>query len=356
MLVSDFNFKLPEECIALRPSVPRETAKLLVVCNDSKDFIDKHVLDLPCFFRKGDVLVVNDTKVICARLKGTRKRGDTQASIEVLLHQRIDLSCWKAFVRPSKKLKLKESIIFISGADELSAIVTEKMSSGEVVLQFNVSGAVLDTSIAQHGELPLPPYIMSKRKADAQDSSDYQTIFAQQEGAVAAPTAGLHLTSELVDQIQNLGVTIETVTLHVGAGTFLPVKSEDTDDHVMHGEWGNLCQDTTRKLNLARKNGGRIIAVGTTTLRLLESATDSNGIINPFSGETCIFMIPGYKFKSADVLLTNFHLPKSTLFMLVCAFCGVDTMKAAYTHAISNNYRFYSYGDASLLFRNTKDI
>ena len=354
MRVSDFDFYLPEERIALRPLIPREAAKLLVVQKDNAFFGDKHVKDLPKLLRKGDVLVVNDTKVIRARLKGVRIRGEAQAAIEVLLHQRIDAATWRAFIRPAKKLKLSESIIFDNKDKKLSAQVLEKTKSGEVVLSFSLSGAALDMAIFNHGELPLPPYIMSKRKVDVQDTTDYQTVFAMHEGAVAAPTAGLHLTQNLLDQIENMGVEIETVTLHVGAGTFLPVKVADTDDHIMHSEWGHITENTAHKLNKTRKQGGRIIAVGTTSLRLLESATDEKGYIKAFAQTTDIFMTPGYKFRSADALMTNFHLPKSTLFMLVCAFCGTEKMKAAYKHSIENAYRFYSYGDSSLLFRNNE--
>jgi S-adenosylmethionine:tRNA ribosyltransferase-isomerase len=351
MRVSDFDFHLPEECIALRPIVPREAAKMLVAKENSTQFYDKHVHNLSQFLRAGDVLVVNDTKVIRARLKGVRIRGDAKAAIEVLLHQRVDQDSWKAFIRPAKKLNLGETICFSNENGELSAQLLEKNATGDVLLKFDKVGAILDTAIAIQGELPLPPYIMSKRKVDAQDSSDYQTIFAKEEGAVAAPTAGLHLTQSLIKEIEAIGVTIETVTLHVGAGTFLPVKVDDTNDHVMHGEWGIVSTKTALALNNARAKNGRIIAVGTTSLRLLESAVDEQGAIQPFSQETRIFITPGFQFKAVDVLLTNFHLPKSTLFMLVSAFCGTKTMKLAYKHAISSDYRFYSYGDASLLFR-----
>ncbi len=351
MRVSDFDFHLPEECIALRPITPREAAKLLVVQGSKKQFSDNHVRDLIQFLRAGDALIVNDTKVIRARLKGVRIRGEAQAAIEVLLHQRVDQSNWKAFIRPAKKLILGELIRFSNENGNLSAQLIEKSENGDVLLKFDMQGAMLDTAIALHGELPLPPYIMSKRNVDAQDISDYQTVFAKEEGAVAAPTAGLHLTQSLINEIEAIGVTIHTVTLHVGAGTFLPVKADNTNDHVMHGEWGSISIKTAQALNETRVKGGRIIAVGTTSLRLLESAADENGQIHPFSQETRIFITPGYKFKAVDVLLTNFHLPKSTLFMLVSAFCGIETMKLAYEHAISSHYRFYSYGDASLLFR-----
>jgi S-adenosylmethionine:tRNA ribosyltransferase-isomerase len=351
MLVSNFDFYLPEECIALRPLALRESAKMLVVEENSTKLHDRHVRDLLQFLRAGDVLVVNDTKVIRARLKGVRIRGEAQAAFEVLLHQRVDQNTWKAFIRPAKKINIGEIIYFANENGELSAQLVEKNITGDVLLKFDKAGAILDTSIAIHGELPLPPYIMSKRNVDAQDTRDYQTIFATQEGAVAAPTAGLHLTQSLINEIKSLGVKIETVTLHVGAGTFLPVKVDDTDDHLMHGELGIVSANTAQAINSARKKGGRIIAVGTTSLRLLESAADEQGNIQSFSQETRIFITPGYKFKAVDILLTNFHLPKSTLFMLVSAFCGVETMKLAYKHAIGSAYRFYSYGDASLLFR-----
>ncbi len=350
MRVCDFDFDLPETCIALRPHVPREAAKLLVV-QPSLPFNDKLISDLPQFLRAGDALVVNNTKVIRARLNGIRVRGEHQAKIEVMLHQRVDACSWRAFIRPAKKLELGESIHFGQDNNGFSAQLTEKGEFGEVLIVFNQIGARLDTAIALHGELPLPPYIMSKRGVDEQDLTDYQTIFADEEGAVAAPTAGLHLTPALLNQIKALGVSVHTLTLHVGAGTFLPVKADDTDDHIMHGEWGRVSATTANALNTTRKNGGRIIAVGTTSLRLLESASNANGTLKAFEGETRIFITPGYKFRAVDALLTNFHLPKSTLFMLVSAFSGLETMKAAYDHAIATGYRFYSYGDASLLFR-----
>jgi S-adenosylmethionine:tRNA ribosyltransferase-isomerase len=348
MLVSDFDFELPPERIALRPAVPRETAKLLVV----KDgFSDLTVADLPSQLRAGDVLVFNNTKVIPAALSGVRVgRGDATPKIETLLHMRIDGSRWKAFAKPGKKLQVGDRLHF--GAEgkvcllgDLDATVEAKGEAGEITLAFDFSGPVLDEAILAVGRMPLPPYIEGRRATDIQDETDYQTIFAEHAGAVAAPTAGLHFTPDLMKRLQAAGVITEFVTLHVGAGTFLPVKVDDTRNHRMHAEWGEVSTATVVQLKAARAKGGRIVAVGTTSLRLLESSG-----FEPFSGTTEIFITPGYKFSAVDLLVTNFHLPKSTLFMLVSAFAGKEQMKAAYTHAIHNNYRFYSYGDCSLLF------
>jgi S-adenosylmethionine:tRNA ribosyltransferase-isomerase len=348
MRVSDFDFELPAARIALRPMVPREAAKLLVVDAGLKDLT---VADLPAQLRAGDVLVFNNTKVIPAALSGVRLgRGAATPRIEVLLHQRIDASHWKAFAKPGKKLQVGDRLRF--GAEgrvcllgDLDATVAAKGEAGEITLAFDFSGPVLDEAILAVGRMPLPPYIEGKRATDAQDVTDYQTIFAVREGAVAAPTAGLHFTPALMKKLQDIGIACEFVTLHVGAGTFLPVKVEDTRDHKMHAEWGEVSIETVRRLKTARDRGGRIVAVGTTSLRLLESSG-----LQPFSGTTDIFITPGYKFEAVDLLVTNFHLPKSTLFMLVSAFAGKERMKAAYAHAIHNNYRFYSYGDCSLLF------
>jgi S-adenosylmethionine:tRNA ribosyltransferase-isomerase len=354
MHLSLFDFHLPDDRIALRPVTPRDAARMLIVNPDETTHIsDAVVRDLPRFLRRGDALVMNDTRVIPARLYGLRVRGEAQAKIEVLLHQRLSADEWLAFARPAKKLQ-KDDVIFFKTLDDsnavLSAQVVEKGMEGEVTLQFDVTGVNLDMALLRFGELPLPPYIAGKRSTDAQDKNDYQTIYADKSGAVAAPTAGLHFTPELLKALDEAGVSRHTVTLHVGAGTFLPVKTEDVHAHVMHSEWGQVDDTTARALNHVREQGGRIIAVGTTSLRLLESAAQGDGRINAFHGTTDIFITPGYRFKVVDVLMTNFHLPKSTLFMLVSAFCGLETMHEAYAYAIENGYRFYSYGDASLLF------
>jgi S-adenosylmethionine:tRNA ribosyltransferase-isomerase len=305
--------------------------------------------------RPGDVLVVNDAKVIPAQLFGTRRRGDFVARIEATLHKREDSYRWRAFVRPAKKLKIGETIVFggpaegaACQADALRATVEAK-DEGECLLAFNLSGPALDDALFVHGHMPLPPYIAGRRAEDAQDARDYQTLFAEKLGAVAAPTAGLHFTENLVAAARAAGATVEKVTLLVGAGTFLPVKADDTAEHKMHSEWGEVDAATAARLNAARAAGGRLFAVGTTSLRILESASDEGGI-KPFAGETSIFITPGYRFKAVDALMTNFHLPRSTLFMLVSAFAGLDAMRAAYAHAIAGDYRFYSYGDACLLF------
>ena len=356
MRVDLFDFDLPEERIALRPAEPREAARLLAVAPDG--FEDAHVGDLPSYLRPGDVLVVNDAKVIPAQLFGWRERGGVRARIEATLHKREDASHWRAFLRPAKKLRLGETVNF-GGPDgsaacqmgALSAVAVEK-NEGEALLAFNLSGPALDDAILTHGHMPLPPYIAARRPEDAQDARDYQTLFAEKSGAVAAPTAGLHFTPKLVEAAKAAGASVEKVTLLVGAGTFLPVKADDTADHVMHSEWGEIDTATAARLNAARKAGGRIVAVGTTSLRILESAADENGQIRAFAGDTAIFITPGYRFRAVDALMTNFHLPRSTLFMLVCAFAGVETMKGAYAHAIEAQYRFYSYGDACLLLQN----
>ena len=339
MRVSDFDFELPPDRIALRPAVPREAAKLLVV---GQGFADLTVADLPSQLRAGDVLVFNNTKVIPAALSGMRVgRLGTTPKIEVLLHLRLDARRWKAFAKPAKKLEAGDKVQF----GLLEAVVEAKGEAGEITLAFALSGAALDAAIAVAGRMPLPPYIESKRAQDAQDVSDYQTIYAAEQGAVAAPTAGLHFTQNLMERLQVYGIAFEFVTLHVGAGTFLPVKVDDTKDHKMHAEWGSVTVESVQRLKAARAKGGRIIAVGTTSLRLLEASG-----LEAFEGTTEIFITPGYEFKAVDGLITNFHLPKSTLFMLVSAFAGAERMKAAYVHAIANNYRFYSYGDASLLW------
>ncbi|MGO9005122.1 MAG: tRNA preQ1(34) S-adenosylmethionine ribosyltransferase-isomerase QueA [Beijerinckiaceae bacterium] len=349
MRVALFDFELPDDLIALRPAAPRDAARMLVVDPHAQPRLqDRLVRDLPGFLEEGDVLVVNDTRVVRARLEGRRRRGEAVAKIEVMLHKRLSDAAWRAFVRPAKKLKEGETISFDTG--ELEAQVIEKATDGDVLLAFTRGGGELDATIARLGQTPLPPYIAGKRAADWRDAEDYQTLFATKLGAVAAPTASLHFTPQLVAAVAARGVAIHSVTLHVGAGTFLPVKADDTQDHRIHAEWGEIDSATAEALNAARARGRRIIAAGTTSLRLLESAADETRRIHAFRGETAIFITPGYRFKSVDLLLTNFHLPRSTLFMLVCAYSGLDTMQDAYRHAIENHYRFYSYGDACLLY------
>ena len=358
MRVDQFDFDLPDENIALRPMSPRDQARLLVVRSDGRPVLeDARVCDLPSFLKPGDALVFNDTKVIPAQLEGVRLRdGAERTPVSATLHMRMDASRWKAFARPGKRIKLGDRIEFGHSGNAcllgtLGAVVEEKGEAGEVTLRFDFSGAALDEAIATVGHIPLPPYIASKRDEDEKDRTDYQTMYAKEEGAVAAPTAGLHFTPELFARLDAAGIERHFVTLHVGAGTFLPVKAEDTADHKMHHEIGQVSRATASALNAVKARGGRIVSVGTTSLRLLESATSEAGEIQPWSGATDIFITPGYRFRAVDVLMTNFHLPKSTLFMLVSAFAGLDTMRAAYAHAIADGYRFYSYGDASLLFR-----
>jgi S-adenosylmethionine:tRNA ribosyltransferase-isomerase len=356
MQIADFDFELPEDRIALRPAVPRDSARLLLV-EPGAALKDLHVFDLPDLLRPGDVLVLNDTKVIPARLKGVRVREESRVAIEATLHRRISGHVWTAFMRPGKRLAEGDRIVFGEADDRacflgnLDATVKAKGEGGEVTLAFDLSGPDLDAAIAERGAMPLPPYIAAKRAEDAQDRTDYQTVYAKEDGSVAAPTAGLHFTPELLARLAERGVATERVTLHVGAGTFLPVKTETVEEHRMHAEWGEVDPATAERLNAARAAGGRIVCVGTTSLRLLESATGEDGVVRPFEGETDIFITPGYRFRAADALMTNFHLPKSTLFMLVCALAGTETMRAAYGHAIANGYRFYSYGDSSLLWR-----
>jgi S-adenosylmethionine:tRNA ribosyltransferase-isomerase len=355
MRVDAFDFDLPPERIALQPASPRDSARMLVVGADG-GLADSHVSDLAQFLRPGDAVVVNDTRVIAARLDGIRVRGDAVAAIEATLIRRVDDCRWRALVRPAKKLKRGERIRFGEASESMACLlatldaeVEEKGEAGEVLLRFAFSGAVLDDAIENLGKAPLPPYIAGRRAAGARDRSDYQTMFAAEPGAVAAPTAGLHFTPALAERIVASGATIERVTLHVGAGTFLPVKVLDTRDHVMHAEWGEIDAGAAEALNAARARGGRIVCVGTTSARLIESAADEAGRIRAFSGETSIFITPGYRFRAVDMLMTNFHLPRSTLFMLVSAFSGLEAMRAAYVHAIRAGYRFYSYGDACLL-------
>lgn len=349
MRVDLFDFDLPEDNIALRPANPRDHARFLIVRPEQQPILeDRQVFELPSFLRPGDALVFNDTKVIPAQLEGVRLRdGAERTQVSCTLHMRVAANSWKAFARPGKRIKPGDVIDF----GGLTATVAEKGEAGEIDLLFAVSGPELDQAIATVGHIPLPPYIAAKRPEDGQDRQDYQTIYAREEGAVAAPTAGLHFTPALFDALDKAGIERHFVTLHVGAGTFLPVKADDTNDHKMHQEIGHVSQATADALNAVRGRGGRIVSVGTTSLRLLESAASDDGQILPWSGATGIFITPGYRFKAVDMLMTNFHLPKSTLFMLVSAFAGLDTMRAAYAHAIESGYRFYSYGDSSLLFR-----
>jgi S-adenosylmethionine:tRNA ribosyltransferase-isomerase len=356
MRVDLFDFDLPKDRIALRPVEPRDFARMLVVHPNASPMLDdRKVSDLPHLLRRGDVVVVNDTKVISAQLRGIRTRGATTARVEATLHRRESGSSWRAFARPAKKLMAGETIRFEAEHDpraneSLIATVLEKNQDGEVLLGFSLAGEALDRAIERLGRMPLPPYIAGQRPADESDVRDYQSIFAMKSGAVAAPTASLHFTPGLSAALEARGVALHCVTLHVGAGTFLPVKATDTRNHRMHAEWGEVGTETAKALNRARSCGGRIVAVGTTSLRILETAAREDGTILPFAGETSIFITPGDRFKAVEVLLTNFHLPRSTLFMLVAAFSGLDCMKRAYAHAIDHHYRFYSYGDACLLF------
>ena len=321
----------------------------MLVVREDGSLEHAQVRDLPRLLNVGDALVLNDTKVIAARLRGFRtERAGTEPKIELLLHRRIDSNVFRAFSRPARKLAAGDRLRM---GDALEAEVVSKEEGGEVVVRFALGGSDLDLAIARQGETPLPPYIAGKREADAQDRSDYQTVFAAHEGSVAAPTAGLHFTPELFAHLSESDITSEFVTLHVGAGTFLPVTAEETSAHRMHPEWASLSERTAKHLNQKRKAGGRLVAVGTTSLRTLENAAGDDGTIRPWSGETELFITPGYRFKAVDILLTNFHLPRSTLFMLVSAFSGLDTMRRAYAEAIERRYRFYSYGDACLLFR-----
>ncbi|QDH73803.1 tRNA preQ1(34) S-adenosylmethionine ribosyltransferase-isomerase QueA [Brevundimonas sp. M20] len=406
MKTADFDFHLPDDHIALRPAEPRDSARLLVVRQDGLD--DRIIRDLPDFLRPGDALVFNDTRVIPARLSGVRERpnpgvggadgGTLTVEVEATLHHRDAPDVWSAFMKPGKRIKAGDRIVFspplplegegVGGwgggsplqdeaheaasnptsqisphpattptqpspleGEGLNAVVVSKGDDGLVTLKFDLTGPALDDAIRDVGVMPLPPYIAAKRPEDDRDRSDYQTVFAEHDGSVAAPTAGLHFTPALLEALKARGVSNHAVTLHVGAGTFLPVKADDTADHKMHSEWGEVSQEIADALNAVHASGGRIVCVGTTSLRLLESATGEDGVVRSFHGDTAIFITPGYRFRAVDVLMTNFHLPKSTLFMLVSAFAGLDTMKAAYAHAIRDGYRFYSYGDGSLLFR-----
>jgi S-adenosylmethionine:tRNA ribosyltransferase-isomerase len=344
MRVADFDFALPPEQIALRPVEPRDAARMLFVAGGALS--DRAVRDLPSLLRAGDCLVFNDTRVIPAQLEGIRRtHKGGEARIGATLHKRIDLRRWQAFIRNAKRLVPGDRIDFGAG---VSALAQVRLPDGSFELSFDGDEPV-EVLLERAGRMPLPPYIASKRAVDARDRDDYQTMFAEKDGAVAAPTASLHFTPALMAGLAAAGVGTETLTLHVGAGTFQPVKAEDTDDHVMHAEWGEVTAATADRLNAVRAAGGRVIAVGTTVLRLLESAAGEDDFIRPFSGDTAIFITPGYRFRAVDGLMTNFHLPKSTLFMLVSALMGTDNMRAAYAHAIAGGYRFYSYGDSSLL-------
>jgi len=336
--IEEFDFRLPEALIALRPAVPRDQARLLHV---GRVLEDRSVLDLPQLLRPGDLLVVNDTRVMPVFLVGRRGR----ASVTVTLHARERPDTWRAFARPARRLRLGDRISFVAGVE---AEVAGK-EGGEVVLRFGLAGAALMEWLERHGAMPLPPYI--RRAPDARDRGDYQTLFAQRPGAIAAPTAGLHFTPRLVEALERRGVGRVALTLHVGAGTFLPIRASDLGRHRMNPEWGTLGSDAARAINETRARGGRVVAVGSTSLRLIETAADANGLLHPFEGETSLFIAPGYRFKVVDVLLTNFHLPRSTLFVLVCAFAGVEHMRRAYAHAIERGYRFYSYGDCCLIER-----
>jgi S-adenosylmethionine:tRNA ribosyltransferase-isomerase len=350
MLLSDFDFALPEDRIALRPVTPREAAKLLHVGPEGV-LQDCHIADLPTLLRPGDVLVVNQSRVIPAALaavRPARQPGGVDVAVHLNLVERLDDARWRAFAKPGRRLIVGD-VLLVQG--DITAEITDKAEDGRITLRFSVTGAVLDEALQRVGQMPLPPYIADRRPADAQDRVDYQTIYAADTGSVAAPTAGLHFTPELLAQLDAMGVTRLAVTLHVGAGTFLPVKVDDIATHQMHSEWGCVSADVAAAIRRAKAEGRRVVAVGTTAARILESAAQETGEIQAFSGDTAIFITPGFDFKVVDVLMTNFHLPKSTLFMLVSAFAGLDVMQRAYAHAIAARYRFYSYGDACLLER-----
>lgn len=356
MRTDAFDFDLPDDLIALRPAAQRDQARMLSVTPQVGQPVlcDHKIADLPHLLEPGDALVFNDTKVLAALLKGRRKRGESDVAVSVNLLTRLTADTWSVLAKPARRLHVGDEIVFMPPDDahtKLSGMVIEKCDGGMLDIRFDCAGDVLDAAIDRVGLMPLPHYIAAKRAPDAQDRTSYQTRFARETGAVAAPTAGLHFTDAVQQALNQRGVTTHTITLHVGGGTFLPVKATDTRDHVMHSEWGVITGATAEALNRVRSDGGRIVAVGTTSLRLLETAANDDGTIEPFTGDTDIFITPGYRFKAVDRLVTNFHLPKSTLFMLVSAFSGLDTMKVAYQHAVQNRYRFYSYGDACLLDR-----
>jgi S-adenosylmethionine:tRNA ribosyltransferase-isomerase len=341
MHIDDFDFELPRDRIALRPCEPREAARLMVI-PASGGFADRRIADLPALLRPGDLLVFNDTKVIPARLVGLRG----EATVEVTLYRDLGGGIWRAFAKGARRLHPGDRIAF---AEDFAATVAEKNPKGDLTLRFDIEATMFRDLLTRHGAMPLPPYIERPRGGDARDRHDYQTIFARAEGAVAAPTAGLHFTPALLEKLAARGIAWTTLTLHVGPGTFLPVKTADPRDHPMHAEWGLLPTATAERIAATRSAGGRIVAVGTTSLRLLESAVDESGAIRPFAGETRLFIMPGYRFRAIDMLLTNFHLPRSTLLMLVAALAGLDRIKSAYAHAIASGYRFFSYGDACLI-------
>ena len=345
MRVDDFDFDLPEDLIALRPARPRRSARLLVADTEREE--TGVFEDLAGHLRPGDLIVFNDTKVIPARLHGLRIRGEAEAKVEATLLKRLGADRWLALAKPGKRLKEGDRLLF----GDLGATLAAKGEGGEVEIAFDLSGADLDAAVALVGAPPLPPYIAARRATDVEDEEDYQTIFAARPGAVAAPTASLHFEPEVMASLKARGVGEARLTLHVGAGTFLPVKAEDTADHRMHAEWGEITPEAAEAINAAKAAGGRIIAAGTTALRLLESSVDEAGVVRPFQGETDIIITPGFRFRAVDGLITNFHLPRSTLFMLVSAFMGTERMRALYSHAIVNRMRFYSYGDGSLLWR-----
>ena len=356
-----FDFVLPEDRIALRPASPRDAARLLVVrAGAPVPLEDRGVRDLPALLRPGDALVVNDTKVLPASLRGRRiGRGEHEPAIAAMLTARLDGSRWNALVKPAKRLEAGDVVRFGSEGrvcflDQLDATVEAKGEGGEVTLAFAFHGPALEQALAERGDVPLPPYIAGRRAVDARDRDDYQTIFAREDGSVAAPTAGLHFTAALVEALGARGISLHKVTLHVGPGTFLPVKADDTSGHRMHAESGHVSAATAAALNAVRRAGGRIVAVGSTSLRLIESAAAPDGTLAAFAGDTALFVTPGYRFRAVDLLLTNFHLPRSTLFMLASAFAGLEPIKRAYAHAIGTGYRFYSYGDACLLTRSDR--
>lgn len=354
MQLSDFDFELPDSHIALSPHPDRDGSKLLRVLSDG--LLEDHIFNsLPSFFKKGDVLVFNDSRVIPAALKGKRLRGEAVSQAHLNLHKRVSDNEWLAFAKPAKRMKPGDRLRFGADSDGaclqsmLEATIVDALGGGEILVRFDVSGVLLDEALKLVGEMPLPPYIAAKRPAEAKDHSTYQTVYAEHDGSVAAPTAGLHFTDKLLDQLKDVGVELQFVTLHVGAGTFLPVKVDDIACHKMHAEWGQVSSGTVEAIHKCRKDGGRVCSVGTTSLRLLESAARETGVLKPWTGETDIFITPGYKFNVVDRLITNFHLPKSTLFMLVAAFSGLDVMQNAYRAAVDRDYRFYSYGDGCLL-------
>ena len=339
MKVTDFDFDLPPELIAQHPVEPRDASRLLHIDDNLSDL---GIKDLPSLLNPGDILVFNNTKVMPSRLTG--KRGE--ATVEVTLHKQDSDRSWWAFARPAKRLRLGDELIF---GEDFKCQVEDKRDGGEVLLSFEGGLSVLMAGLEQYGYMPLPPYIKRDKGGTVEDRADYQTLYAERDGAVAAPTAGLHFTRDLMAALEQRGINQAFVTLHVGAGTFLPVKASDTGDHVMHAEWGEIDQAAADNINRARAAGGKVVPVGSTSLRLLESAADEQGVLHPFTGETDIFITPGYSFKITDKMVTNFHLPKSTLFMLIAALAGTERVKAAYSHAIKENYRFFSYGDATLI-------